>query len=94
MGNRTITFNSNFEWYIVYLHAAHIFEDQKQDPAAPLIALCPSCHCKFYHPKTESDFFFIGRVMQQFIEEGARSGLAGLEPQVRSAEHQSAHASG
>lgn len=72
IANRSITFSMDFEWYICYLHAAHVFTDQKEDPDAPLIALCPSCHWKFDHPSTESDFFFLGRVVQEFIEASAQ----------------------
>lgn len=67
-----LALNDKLNWFVIHLHAAHVFENERMCEDAPLIALCPTCHWKFDHPKTESDFFFIGLVYQQFIEEGSK----------------------
>src|SRR5450432_85465 len=35
------------EWYRVYLHAAHVFLNDTQNPHAPLMCLCPTCHGRY-----------------------------------------------
>lgn len=67
--HRSFAFTSDNEVYIVYLHAAHVFADDKQNPNAPLIALCPTCHWHYDHPQTEDDWAFVGTVYQWFIEQ-------------------------
>src|SRR5260370_36074772 len=62
--HRSFAFNSENEVYILFLHAAHVFADDKTNPNAPLIALCPKCHWSYDHPKTPDDWAFIGLVYQ------------------------------
>src|SRR5436853_376302 len=66
--NRTIAYNEAGP-FVIYLHAAHVFADQKDDPDAPLIALCPRCHWHYDHPQSPEDWFFIGHVARMFLEE-------------------------
>jgi hypothetical protein len=49
-----------------------MFADNKHNPDAELLALCPSCHWHYDHPQTAEDWFFIGTVAQKFIEEGSK----------------------
>lgn len=76
--NRTLIFLPNGDPHIIYLHCAHVFENQREDPTAPLIALCPSCHWHYDHPRSretpegQEDWAFIGLVAQRFIEQNAK----------------------
>jgi hypothetical protein len=104
--HRSFAFNAEGEIYILYLHAAHVFKNEKVDPNALLIPLCPRCHYYYDHPRGDTpegiaDWSFIGLVAKMFIEKEARidannrirggtNGLADLEPQVRSVLSQSA----
>ncbi len=71
--NRSFAFNREGEIYIIYLHVAHVFDD-KMNPDAPLIALCPKCHWFFDHPRGDTpegraDWAFIGSVVRQTVGE-------------------------
>lgn len=77
--NRTLIFLSTGEVsHILYLHCAHLWESQKLDPAAPLMALCPTCHYFYDKPRSSDtvegaeDWEFIGFVAQEFIEQNAK----------------------
>src|SRR5260370_48230 len=75
--NRSFAFNAEDEVYIVYNHAAHVFANEKKNPNAPLICLCPTCHYYYDHPRGDTpegiaDWEFIGLVAKRCIEEDAR----------------------
>ena len=68
------------EFYIVYLTAAHVFAEDKHNPDAFLICLCPRCHYFFDHPRNNdkpdegcADWAFIGLVVRRIIEDGSRT---------------------
>ena len=64
------------EFSLVYLHAAHVFKEDKHNPDAFLICLCPRCHYFFDHPRNNdkqdegvADWAFIGLVVKRVIEQ-------------------------
>ncbi len=66
------------DMYIVYLHIAHVFTNEKLREDAYLIPLCPRCHWYFDHPRTNppesvQDWAFIGEVARHFIEKESRA---------------------
>lgn len=92
--NRSISFNREGDIFILYLHVCHVFpgEDQKRNPDAALIVLCPTCHWYYDHPRGSTpegvaDWFFIGEVARIQIEKEAYE-LARMEQEVRSPEYQ------
>ena len=77
--NRSFAFNREGEVYIIYLHAAHVFREQKGDPDALLVLLCPKCHSFFDHPRKKTteegkaDWAFIGAVERRIAEQSQSS---------------------
>jgi hypothetical protein len=79
--NRSIAYNSDGEIYVIFLHNAHVFPDQKDLEDAPTILLCPRCHWFYDKPRSRQtpegreDWRFIGYVAQLFIEISAREAI-------------------
>ncbi len=76
--NRSIAYNRDGDIYIVYLHIAHVFRNEKMCEDAYLITLCPTCHWYFDHPRTKppeslTDWAFIGEVARHFIEKDSQT---------------------
>ena len=74
VANRSIAFNSEEEIYIIYLHAAHVFREQKGNPDALFVLLCPKCHYFFDHPRGDTpdglaDWAFIGSIVARTLGE-------------------------
>ena len=99
--NRRLAYNRDGEVYVIFLHIAHVFRNEKMKEDAYIIPLCPRCHWYFDHPRKDTpeglaDWAFIGKVARFFIEKESQehaTQLARLESEVRCAEHQSLTAS-
>lgn len=57
----------SMELYVLYLHAAHVEQNDKLNPEADLVCLCPKHHWSFDHPVSIDDWLFIGKVMAKFL---------------------------
>lgn len=73
MKNRTLAFNRDNEVYVIYLHAAHVFPDDTYCDDPFLVALCPRCHHRFDHPRSEADWYYASLFFWQAVEKGAMS---------------------